>query len=68
MLDRPCGRTGWAWSLTVWRLCAEGHRDELRSVMTDIGHFVRNNQVVLDIDGGLHVVANDSGALAAGRH
>ena len=29
------------------------HRYELRSVMADIGHFVRHDQVVLDVDGGL---------------
>jgi len=33
-----------------------------------IGHLVRNDQVVLDIDGGLHIVADDAGAFAAGRH
>jgi hypothetical protein len=36
--------------------------------MADIGHFVRHDQVVLDVDGGLHVVADDSSAFAAGRH
>jgi hypothetical protein len=44
------------------------HRHELYSVMAHIGHFVRHDQVVLDVDGGLHVVADDAGALAAGRH
>jgi hypothetical protein len=34
--------------------------------MAEIGHFVRHDQVVLDVDGGLHVVANNAGAFAAG--
>jgi hypothetical protein len=29
---------------------------------------VRHDQVVLDVDGGLHVAADDAGAFAAGRH
>ena len=36
--------------------------------MAQIGHFGRHDQVVLDIDGGLHVVANGAGAFATGRH
>src|SRR5262249_54097513 len=36
--------------------------------MAHIGHFVRHDQVVLDVDGGLHVVADDAGAFASGRH
>jgi hypothetical protein len=33
-----------------------------------IGHLVRHDQVVLGVDGGLHIVADDAGAFAAGRH
>jgi len=44
------------------------HWHELCSVVAHIGHFVRHDQVVLDIDSGLHVVADDAGAFAAGRH
>ncbi len=36
--------------------------------MADIGHLVRHDQVVLDVDGGLHIVADNAGAFAAGRH
>lgn len=36
--------------------------------MAEIGHFVRDDQVVLGVDGDLHVVADDAGAFAAGRH
>ena len=36
--------------------------------MADIGHLVRHDQVVLDVDGGLHVVADKAGAFAAGCH
>src|SRR5215469_14375778 len=36
--------------------------------MAYIGHLVRHDQVVLDVDGGLHIVADDAGAFAAGRH
>ena len=30
--------------------------------MSDIGHLVRHDQVVLDIDGGLHIAADNAGA------
>src|ERR1700745_615954 len=46
----------------------ERHRHELCSVMAHIGYFVRHDQVVLDVDGGLHVVADDPSALAARGH
>ena len=46
----------------------ERHRHELCSVLADIGHFVRHDQVVLDVDGGLHVVAEDAGSAPAGGH
>jgi SOS response associated peptidase (SRAP) len=46
----------------------ERHRHELGSVMAEIGHFVRHDQVVLDANRGLHIVADDAGAFAAGRH
>src|SRR3981081_868820 len=36
--------------------------------MSHIGHFMRHDQVVLDVNGGLHIVADDAGAFAAGRH
>ena len=36
--------------------------------MAHISHLVLHNQVVLDVDGGLHIVADDAGAFAAGRH
>ena len=36
--------------------------------MTCIGELVCDDQVVLGVDGGLHVVADDPGAATAGRH
>ena len=36
--------------------------------MAHIGHLVRHDQVVLDIDGGLHILADDTGAFDAGCH
>jgi hypothetical protein len=36
--------------------------------MTHIRDFVRHNQMVFGIDRRLHVVADDTGAAAAGRH
>ena len=50
----------------VSRLAA--HRGQLGPVAADIGDLVRDDQMVLGIDGDLHVVADDAGALAAGRH
>jgi hypothetical protein len=49
-------------------LRSECHRYELCSVMTHIGHVVRNNQVVLGVYCGLYVITDDSSAFAAGRH
>src|SRR5262245_16188451 len=46
----------------------ECHRYELCSIMAYIRHLVRHDQVVLDVDRGLHIVADDAGAFAAGRH
>ena len=50
----------------IARLAA--HRGQLRPVAADIGHLVRDDQMVLGVDGDLHVVADDARALAAGRH
>jgi hypothetical protein len=36
--------------------------------MADIGHFVRDDQVMLGIDRGLHVVPDDPGAPSASGH
>ena len=36
--------------------------------MADVGDFMRHDQVVPCIDRGLHVVADNPGAFAAGRH
>jgi hypothetical protein len=36
--------------------------------MADMGHFVRDDQVMLGIDRGLHVIADDAGAPSAGGH
>ena len=44
------------------------HRGQLRPVAADIGDLVRDDQMVLGIDGHLNIVADDAGALAAGRH
>jgi hypothetical protein len=40
----------------------------LRPVAANIGDLVRDDQMVLGIDGHLDIVADDAGALAAGRH
>ena len=45
-----------------------GHFRELITVMADVGDFMRHDQVVPCIDRGLHVVADNPGALATGRH
>jgi hypothetical protein len=34
--------------------------------MADMGYFVRDDQVMPGIDGGLHVVSDDAGAPSAG--
>ena len=44
------------------------HRGQLRPVGADVGDLVRDDQMVLGIDGHLDIVADDAGALAAGRH
>src|SRR5262249_7767445 len=44
------------------------HFRELGAVISDIGHLMRDDQVVLRIDCSLHVVAYNTSALAAGRH
>ena len=41
------------------------HVRELITVVADIGDVVGDDQVVLRIDGGLHIVADDGGSLAA---
>ena len=41
---------------------------QLTAVMADVGDLVGHDQVVLGIDRGLHVVAHDARAPAAGRH
>ena len=40
----------------------------MRAVVADIGHLVRDDQMMLGVDGHLDVVADDAGALAAGGH
>ena len=42
--------------------------DKLGSVMADVGDFVGDDQMVLGVDRGLHVVADDAGAPATGGH
>ena len=44
------------------------HRRQLGPVIADVGDLVRDDQVVLVIDRGLHVVANNAGATTAGGH
>jgi hypothetical protein len=46
----------------------QGHGLQLGSVVTNIGHLVRDDQMVLGVDRGLDVVAHDPGSLAARRH
>jgi hypothetical protein len=38
------------------------------TVRADVRHLVGHNEMVLGIDCGLHIVANDSGVLAARCH
>ena len=38
------------------------------AVVADIGDVVGHDQVVLRIDGSLHIAADDGGSLAAGSH
>src|SRR6266853_4695864 len=49
------------------RLCFLGHARELGPVSADVGHPMRDDELMLRVDSGLHVVADDSGASAAGR-
>ena len=44
------------------------HARELAAIVADIGDFVRDDQMMLRIDHGLHVVADHAGVLAARRH
>jgi len=44
------------------------HRLQLGSVMAQVGHLVRYDQVVLGVYGGLHIVADHARAPSAGRH
>ena len=44
------------------------HGGELRAIRADVGHLVRDDQVVLRLDRHLHVVADDAGAAAARCH
>jgi hypothetical protein len=45
-----------------------GHHGELGAVVAEVGHLVRNDEVMGRIDSGLDVVADDAGAAAAGGH
>jgi hypothetical protein len=40
----------------------------LRPIAADIGHVMRDDQMVLGIDGDLHIVTDNVSALTAGRH
>jgi hypothetical protein len=44
-----------------------GHPLELTPVPADVRHFVRDDEVTLSVDGRLHVIADDAGALALAR-
>jgi hypothetical protein len=46
-------------------LCLHGHVGQLRAVVTEVGDLVRNDEVVLDIDRRLHVVADHPSAASA---
>ena len=50
------------------RLRPLGHGRKLRPVVTDVGHLMRDDQMMLGVDRDLDVVADDTGALAARRH
>jgi hypothetical protein len=41
---------------------------ELRAVGADVGHLVRDDQMMLGVDRDLHVVADNTGAAPARRH
>ena len=44
------------------------HGRELAAVVPLVDHLVGHDQMVLGVNGGLHIVAEDAGAFAAGRH
>jgi hypothetical protein len=44
------------------------HHRELAAIVADIGDLMRNDQVMLRIDHGLHIVADQPRVLAARRH
>src|ERR1700729_4282276 len=44
------------------------HGGQLRPIAADIGHVMGDDQMVLGIDGDLHIVADNTSALTAGRH
>jgi hypothetical protein len=50
------------------RLRLLGHGRELRQVAPDVGHLMRDDQMMLGIDGNLDVVAHNTRAATAGRH
>src|SRR5438045_8416646 len=49
-------------------LCLERHGRKLLRVVPLISHVVRHDQMVLRVDGDLHVVADGGSAFATGRH
>ena len=49
-------------------LCGSGHLQQVRAVMPAVGHRIRDDDVVLGIDGCLHIVTDDAAMIAAGRH
>ena len=51
---------------SIARLAA--HSRQLRAVGADIGQLVRDDQMVLGVNGDLNIAADDARALAAGRH
>ena len=50
------------------RLRLVGHVRKMRLVGADVGHLMRDDQMVRRIHGRLHVVADHAGAAPAGRH
>jgi len=49
-------------------LCTRGDVSELSPVRASVRHLVRHNQVMLGVDGDLHVVTDDAGTAAARCH
>src|SRR5262249_56590301 len=45
-----------------------GHVGELVAVAADVRYLMSNDEMMLRINCNLHVVANDAGVLATGRH